>query len=38
MCIMGRILLVLAVCGFTFTIDADAKPLCMGSGFAILTI
>ncbi len=24
---MGRILLVLAVFGFTFTIDADAKPL-----------
>ncbi len=29
MCIMGRILLVLAVFGFTFTIDADAKPLCL---------
>ncbi len=27
MFIMGRILLVLAVFGFTFTIDADAKPL-----------
>ncbi len=25
--IMGRLLLVLAVCGFSFTLDAEAKPL-----------
>ena len=27
MCILGRILFVLVVCGFSFTMDADAKPL-----------